>query len=471
MPRVYKRRLGSRNYKDYTEEQLQECLQRIQSREMSQRNASAAFGIPRSTIKNKLKGKHPKNVGRSRVFSEAEETAFEQHLIKLSDYGFPVVESDFRMAVKYYLDKKGAVVELFKDNLPGYEWTRLFLKRHVNLSVRMSSNIKKVRAQVGAAEINNYMDNLSVALKDIPPSRIWNYDETNLSDDPGNKKVICKRGAKYVEKICNFSKSSTSVMFCGSADGKCLAPYVVYKADHIWSTWMENGPEHVRYNRSKSGWFDGTTFEDWFESHFLPEVRHEDGPVVLIGDNLSSHINMHVLQLCEQHNIRFVCLPPNTTHITQPLDVAFFAPMKKIWRGILTRWKESKSGSKYPTIPKDTFPTLLKELMTSLKENKAQNLISGFKKCGIYPLNRQILLDRLPENQTAVNEHIVGEAFLEQLEKKRADFLGIGAPKKRRKKLQVPAGRSISTADLETNPDDAAPIKSKCSKPSLKKKC
>jgi len=54
-----------------------------------------------------------------------------------------------------------------------------------------------------------------------------------------------------------------------------------------------------------------------------------------------------------------VYLPSNTTQITQPLDVAFFGPMKKLWRSILTQWKESKSGSKYPTIPKDLFPTLL----------------------------------------------------------------------------------------------------------------
>jgi len=64
----------------------------------------------------------------------------------------------------------------------------------------MSSNIKKVRAQVGINEINSYMDNLNVVIKDVPPSRIWNYDETNLSDNPGNKKVVCKRGMKYVEK-------------------------------------------------------------------------------------------------------------------------------------------------------------------------------------------------------------------------------------------------------------------------------
>lgn len=112
-----------------------------------------------------------------------------------------------------------------------------------------------------------------------------------------------------------------------------------------------------------------------------------DGEKV-IGDNLSSHININVLRLCELHNVKFVCLPPNSTHLTQPLDVAFFAPMKKSWRGILTKWKESKSGSKYPTIPKDIFPALLRELIESLKTNQGQNLKAGFEKCEIVPLSK-----------------------------------------------------------------------------------
>jgi len=71
-------------------------------------------------------------------------------------------------------------------------------------------------------------------------------------------------------------------MFCDNAEGKCLAPYVVYKTEHMWTTWTEGGPEHVRYNRTKSGWFDSMTFEDWFEFSFLTEVKQENGPVVLI---------------------------------------------------------------------------------------------------------------------------------------------------------------------------------------------
>lgn len=117
--------------------------------------------------------------------------------------------------------------------------------------------------------------------------------------------------------------------------------------------------------------------------------------------------------------------------------------MKKIWRSILTTWKKSKSGSKYPTIPKDLFPTLLKELMNRLEENKTRNLISGSKKCGIYPINKQYLLDRLPNNLSEHNSSIISEAFIDQLEAKRTEYLGTSKIK-RRKKLQVPSGKIIT---------------------------
>ena len=39
----------------------------------------------------------------------------------------------------------------------------------------------------------------------------------------------------------------------------------------------------------------------------------------MIGDNVSSHGSMHVLKCCEQNNIDFVLLPPNATHLVQPL--------------------------------------------------------------------------------------------------------------------------------------------------------
>ena len=40
--------------------------------------------------------------------------------------------------------------------------------------------------------IISYFNNLQKTLENIPPQNIINYDETNLSDDPGRKKVAVK---------------------------------------------------------------------------------------------------------------------------------------------------------------------------------------------------------------------------------------------------------------------------------------
>ena len=49
-------------------------------------------------------------------------------------------------------------------------------------------------------------------------------------------------GARYPERILNGTKASTSLMLAGTASGKVLPVYVVYKSDHLWNTWVEGGP-------------------------------------------------------------------------------------------------------------------------------------------------------------------------------------------------------------------------------------
>ncbi|XP_065662835.1 beta-hexosaminidase subunit alpha isoform X2 [Hydra vulgaris] len=60
----------------------------------------------------------------------------------------------------------------------------------------------------------------------IVPCNIWNY-ESNLRDDPGNKKVVIKRGTKYPERIMNSSKAFFSVMFRENGVGEILPPYTI----------------------------------------------------------------------------------------------------------------------------------------------------------------------------------------------------------------------------------------------------
>lgn len=468
MPRNYVREVGSRRYADYSNETLQRCLDDIRSGRHNQTSASKAYNIPRSTIKNKLKDIFNKKPGRPTVLDEDHEKSFVEHIFKMAEFGFPITELDLRFIVKGYFDKIGRKVPQFKNNLPGIDWVRAFRKRNPKLTVRECSNIKVVRAAVDEETIDKYFDNLTESLNNVPPENLWNYDETNLRDDPGTNKVICKRGTKYLERVMNSTKTCTSIMMCGNAVGEMLPPYVVYKSEHLWSTWTEGGPEGCRYNRTKNGWFDMATFEDWFFSCLLPKLKKQEGTKVLIGDNLSSHINAEVIKECDKYDIRFVCLPPHSSHLTQPLDVAYFAPMKSMWRKILTTWKESDYGRNLSNIPKDVFPKLLKELIDSLYADKSNNIVSGFRKAGIYPLTKEKVLERLPQKK--VDSSVVGDSFIEHISRKREDLKGMSnvTEKKRRKKLSAPPGKSICYEDLLQ--EESGPSTSNVGKPQAKKK-
>ena len=160
----------------------------IRTGALTQRQAAVSYNIPRSTLKNKLKGAHPNKFGGPTIFSAEEENTFKSYVVTASAFGFPVDILDLRCIVKGYADKKGRTIRQFKHNLPGKDWVASFLKRHKDLSVRFASNIKRKRAEVCASVIEEYFTNLASELDDISPENIWNYDETNLSDEPGQKK-------------------------------------------------------------------------------------------------------------------------------------------------------------------------------------------------------------------------------------------------------------------------------------------
>lgn len=68
----------------------------------------------------------------------------------------------------------------------------------------------------------------------------------------------------------------------------------------------------------------------------LPDAKRKAGLKVIIEDNLSAHMNERVIMKCRKYNIKMVFLPANTTHLTQPHDVAFFRTDEKKLEGIAT---------------------------------------------------------------------------------------------------------------------------------------
>ena len=53
--------------------------------------------------------------------SVEEEEVFANHLIIISEWGFPFSKLDLLLAVKSYLDKSDRIIKKCKDNIPGEE--------------------------------------------------------------------------------------------------------------------------------------------------------------------------------------------------------------------------------------------------------------------------------------------------------------------------------------------------------------
>ena len=374
MPRKYISKIGARSIKTYKPETLEKSLKKVLDGKISLLKASKIYKIPLGTLYNRVHGKFGKEHGGQKIFLEQEENYFASSLLTCAQWGFPFSTLDLRLIAKAYLDEKKVKHPRLQNNLPGVEWARSFLNRHKKeLSLRTANNIKRARASVDSKTLGEYHDEVSKTLSGVKPEAIFNYDESNLSDDPGKAKLIFKRGVKYPDNVINFSKSAVSIMLCSSASGTILPPYVVYKAANMWDTWREGGPKGkpfcsqkccakgTRYNRSDHGWFDAVSFSDWFFSLFLPHAKLIEGKKVLIGDNLSSHFTPEVLRVCQENNIAFVCLPPNATHLCQPLDVSFFGPMKREWKKLLTDWK--KHNPNKTAVDKSIFPRMLKKIV------------------------------------------------------------------------------------------------------------
>ena len=464
MPRNHKPKPGARPYLSAQPDTLQKAYEELQQGS-SERKVCEKYDFSRTKLRNYIKVQTGQKVfrppgGQTSLSSDVERTIVD-HLCVVSDWGFPFDMMDLRMSVKCLLDKAGVKHKKFQNNFPGEDWAVSFLKRHKDrINNRMCQNISKKRAKINTETINSYFDELEKTLEGIPPKNIINYDETNLTDDPGRKRMIFKRGTKYPERIMNGTKSSTSIMLAGSAAGDVLPLYVVYKSEHLWDIWKEGGPQKTRYNRSRSGWFDQYCFQDWFETVALPYCRRLSGKKMLVGDNLSSHFNDDIIEKCVLNNIAFVCLPPNSTHLCQPLDVAFFAPMKRKWREILTQWKKSPRNNA-GTLPKHQFPKLLRKLMEELP-NQNDNMAAGFRKCGIHPIDRTAVLNRLPStsvlNQDEVNTS-VSEVFIAHLQNLRQGDENRPA-KRRRKRLDVVPGRSVGEFDNdEPSTSNPAPMR------------
>ena len=80
---------------------------------------------------------------------------------------------------------------------------------------------------------------------------------------------------------------------------------------------MVNEVPGTMYGLSETGWMDSEIFSNWFTHHFLVHAP-ASRPLLLLLDGHSTHFNPDFVRIAAHEKVVVFCLPPNTTHLTQP---------------------------------------------------------------------------------------------------------------------------------------------------------
>lgn len=133
-------------------------------------------------------------------------------------------------------------------------------------------------------------------------------------------------------------------------------------------------------------------FHQWFLNHFLqyaPPTR----PLMLIMDGHSSHYCPDTIKLAAENRIILFALPPNSTHITQPLDRACFSPLKSAWREVCHDFCIQNPGK---VVSRHDFSKLFSKAW--FKAMTISNVIAGFRVTGICPFDRSATMKTCSES-------------------------------------------------------------------------
>ena len=383
---------GSMKYRQYSPSKVASAVSVVQSGAMSKRKAALTFGIPRSTLLDKLSGKAPvgTNPGKPCVLNAAEESVLVDYVKLMASIGYPLKRKELCFEVKKVLDNDGRKTP-FNENLPGKHWYRLFSKRHPDLCERSAMALGHQRSHINLEMIEGWFNGLTSYLKkEVPdvdaflrdPRRIFNADESGFPLSVTDGKVLTEKGVRHVYQVCTSNKTQITVLACFNAMGNYVPPLIVYPGERFRDTGIHEFEEAI-YGHTSSGWMDSDLFVS-FLRHFNDFVEEQaiPKPVLLLVDGHSTHMSLEAGHFCYTNDIILYCLLENATHILQPCDVGFFSPMKAAWKTEVKNWQLANLGK---SLTKREFPGVFKKAWVRVA--KVENAIHGFQKCGLFPLN------------------------------------------------------------------------------------
>lgn len=364
--------------------------------------AARMYCVPRKTLDDRVKGRVALNAyhGGKTALTCAEEISLRNYIVYMAGRGFPLTIAQVK-AMAHAISMKSGNSEAFGPDGPTNKWWRGFRHRHPSLTLRRPDPLDRGRAsQTSESVINDYFKTLENVLKqnDIEnkPHVYWNCDETVVDLNKSTQQVVVPVRSKHAHSISVAPTDHVTALCCVNAAGQSLPPMIVFKGGFPGGAYTKGGPVSAIYAKSDSGFVDGELFVAWFRRIFLKYTSPVE-PRLLLLDGHASHLSLKLIDLAIKSNVILLCLPPHTTHLLQPLDVAVYKALKVELSKIVNKAKDVNQAV---WISKTAFSSIFR----SAYENAftMSTIGSGFEKCGVYPFNPKAIDSSVLQRATTV---------------------------------------------------------------------
>ena len=413
----------------YTVEKIKEAIAALNDG-MSLRAASKRFGVPRTTLLCKRKGKTPLECkkGPETVLKVEQENELVEWIQRFSELGFIATKNQIFDSVQILLNDSQAKSK-FTNNRPGRHWYESFLKRHPDLlkNISQHSSISEIK------NAGNLLERWHVKLKefliskglnkctskqifmieetsfsyDIEEKKNFVIEETSFSNDMEEKKNFMieetssssdiKEKKNFMVEETSFSsdikekknigKECVSALFAGNADGEILPPMVIFLNKTSSQAAQQNIPNDWLVHSCDKANITGDIFYKYVTGVFYPWLQKNNVslPVTLYVNGHKSHFSLPLCKFCDNHDIEVVPFTAKISSKLQPLEYGFFHYLKSNWNETSKQWQNCKNTQ----LNEKNFISCLKECIASL--DVVNNLQNAFRICGLYPLDYDLV--------------------------------------------------------------------------------
>ena len=209
--------------------------------------------------------------------------------------------------------------------------------------------------------------------------------------------MLAERGTKVLLNVSSSTRDHITCVLTVSAGGDIIPPMCLFRgvrnvaAVHLATLPQDGKSGAWSLHSTEKGFITSEKFVVLLQElvkHL--EERQIERPVILFMDGASPHISLAMAEYCKAHGIQPWLFKPNTTHLTQPLDLTVRKSLKDKLKRKVTEWQQRNPTSltKYTVVP------LLREAVEEVL-TKPSIIINGFRRAGLVPWAGR-KLDRFP---------------------------------------------------------------------------